>query len=897
MRKLRHLLIACVLCCFGVAVAAEMPAGVKVEKNGTFTVAEAKVQLKIYGENWARTTNAQWSDVKSAPGRGGLDLSAKLKVNGVEGTVKEKLTPVAANAFRLECQYDFVKETQMNICCASIFLPAEGKAQARIDGKDFPLPAKFEKLTLLNRKGVKEVRLLLSEGKVLTARGEALDITIQDNRQFPNNDTITVRFHFTPKNGKQSRAALALDFSVADTPSAVVDLAAAANRGFVYDGKRGWTDQGKENDLRAFKEREVRAGGLRFAVLDPGRHGGNAAVVLGGQERSAFPHSVKIPLPALEGARALNLLHACAWPPAKGATLGTIRVAYADGSEQAIAVASREDCNNWWDPEGAQNANVVWRAENASSAIGLYASSFPLEKKDAVSMTLDMNGAPNAMWMVVGATLTADPVYFSPLVDRDVVIAAGREWAPLEFSREVVPGSPLDFSWSSQGMAPAGKLGRIIPKGGSLVFEKAPNQRVKLFGANLCFTASYLDKAEVDKLIPRLKRLGYNTMRIHHHDTEILDRSAPDTLTFNPEKLDRLDYLFAKLKENGFYVTTDLYTNRVFKQGDNIPECTSFRERQMKTLVPISQAALANWKEFARRFMGHKNPYTGMTWGEDPALFLLNLVNEENLNTCWAANPAAAKLYRDAFAKWAEKRGVKNAKADNSDRRFRQFLDEIEGACHAEQIRFCKEELKVAALITSLNWQNDVPLALMRERFDVVDNHSYFDHPSFPERPWQLPYGYRQRCAIDQLAAVPRSMMPTRIFGKPFTVTEFNYCSPNLYRAEGGALIGAYAALQDWDVLYRFAWSHSAEGIVKPQGISGFDAVNDPLAQLLDRVSIAMFVRGDVAPAKEKIAFKVPRDFHAGDTPFNYPDGFTRLGLIAQIGSLPEGAPVPAGVT
>ena len=71
MRKLRHLLIACVLCCFGVAVAAEMPAGVKVEKNGTFTVAEAKVQLKIYGENWARTTNAQWSDVKSAPGRGG----------------------------------------------------------------------------------------------------------------------------------------------------------------------------------------------------------------------------------------------------------------------------------------------------------------------------------------------------------------------------------------------------------------------------------------------------------------------------------------------------------------------------------------------------------------------------------------------------------------------------------------------------------------------------------------------------------------------------------------------------------------------------------------------------------------------------------------------------------
>ena len=79
-------------------------------------------------------------------------------------------------------------------------------------------------------------------------------------------------------------------------------------------------------------------------------------------------------------------------------------------------------------------------------------------------------------------------------------------------------------------------------------------------------------------------------------------------------------------------------------------------------------------------------------------------------------------------------------------------------------------------------------------------------------------------------------MMPTLIFGKPFTVTEFNYVCPNRHRAEGGPLIGAYASLQNWDGLFRFSRAPHSAFVVKQQPLDVFEAANDPLAQLSERL-------------------------------------------------------------
>jgi hypothetical protein len=134
-------------------------------------------------------------------------------------------------------------------------------------------------------------------------------------------------------------------------------------------------------------------------------------------------------------------------------------------------------------------------------------------------------------------------------------------------------------------------------------------------------------------------------------------------------------------------------------------------------------------------------------------------------------------------------------------------------------------------------------------------------------------------------------MASTRVFGRPFTVTEWNFCNPNRWRAEGGLTMGAYAALQDWDAIFRFAWSHERPPMFKQSPSKGFDIVTDPLSQLTERQAVLLFGRRDAAPAKGSAAYGVTADeaFAGGLGDMwsrgLYPLPFTELGHTMRIGS------------
>lgn len=130
--------------------------------------------------------------------------------------------------------------------------------------------------------------------------------------------------------------------------------------------------------------------------------------------------------------------------------------------------------------------------------------------------------------------------------------------------------------------------------------------------------------------------------------------------------------------------------------------------------------------------------------------------------------------------------------------------------------------------------------------------------------------------------------MPTRIFGKPFICTEYQFCSPNTSRTEAGALMGAYPALQDWDGLYRFAWSHGAQAYSQPVQLSNFDYSQSPERKLGEYLVYFQFLRGDVAAAPEGVAYPVDkRLFQVGSF---FTSEFTKLGLFTRIGGAMPGA-------
>ena len=131
-------------------------------------------------------------------------------------------------------------------------------------------------------------------------------------------------------------------------------------------------------------------------------------------------------------------------------------------------------------------------------------------------------------------------------------------------------------------------------------------------------------------LADRLSRFGYNAIRIHHYEGDLVRGQGVST-KLNPEKIGQLDYLLAAFIRRGIYITTDLFVSRpvpyaelgIDKPG-NVPMDT------FKILVPVHPRAFENWKAFATSLLTHTNTFTGRRYADEPALAWLAMINEGN---------------------------------------------------------------------------------------------------------------------------------------------------------------------------------------------------------------------------------------------------------------------------
>ena len=210
---------------------------------------------------------------------------------------------------------------------------------------------------------------------------------------------------------------------------------------------------------------------------------------------------------------------------------------------------------------------------------------------------------------------------------------------------------------------------------------------------------------------------------------------------------------------------------------------------------------------------------------------------------------------------------------------FCDFLFDIEAKYWDEMYRFLKDEIKVKQPVSGTQLEYGSTIA--QAKMDYCDIHSYWNHPTFPNRQWDMKDWYlRNRALVNY---VDRDILPNlatkRVAGKPYTVSEFNAPYPNQYAAEALPMLAAFGAFQDWDGFFPFAYSHSNDPEPK-MATSFFDTCGNSVQMAHMIACHALFCsnvegkREIVAPmtaAKEREIFK--KDRH------QYNLGFSGLGL------------------
>jgi hypothetical protein len=519
-----------------------------------------------------------------------------------------------------------------------------------------------------------------------------------------------------------------------------------------------------------------------------------------------------------------------------------------------------------------------------------------------------VTGAVTAMAaLALGATTATAQGGGQPKADRP-------GWAPFAIDHFGREDSPADVSFLLDG--PAGKYGHVQARDGRLYLPNG--KRFRCWGVNL--TGWTIGGAEIPPhdearvFAAELARLGVNCVRFHfldmpdttrerstpgptgdpepltHTPVGLIDSSRSDTGHFNPEQLDRLDFFFAELKARGIYSNINLNVGHTWKAGDGVPDAELIGVAKAYTY--IGPELIEKQKHYARMLLGHVNPYTRMRYADDPAVAIVEILNENSLLEFWLRNWFRGELKADAprrqldltphylgiltrhYNQWlarnrtaaqlaalrreagvgagAEVPLMRPQHFDRaSTKRFHgeaQFLVEFETGFFDDFNRFLKTELGVKSNIVATADHTyfipGQPLLLTTSRYDIVDAHVYWQHPAI--------FGHRNTPMVnDPLNSIIQKLSRTAMRGKPFTVSEVNEPFPNEHDAELIPILAAYGALQDWDGIFFYTFETQLRGQQKPFVGDHFDITQHPskIAQL--PVGAMMFLRGDVAAARK----------------------------------------------
>ncbi|MGB2822678.1 MAG: hypothetical protein WBF17_16970, partial [Phycisphaerae bacterium] len=326
---------------------------------------------------------------------------------------------------------------------------------------------------------------------------------------------------------------------------------------------------------------------------------------------------------------------------------------------------------------------------------------------------------------------------------------------------------------------PAGRDGFVQAKDGHIV--AASGRRLRIWGVNLTGAACYPEKADAAAVADHLARFGINCVRFHFldsnwgKDASIFPAGADTTRRLDAGQLDRLDHFVDQLKRRGIYSNLNLNVGRVYRKADGV------RDHEYiglgKTLQYFDERIAELHREYAEKLLTHRNAYTKAEYRNEPAVAIVELLNENSLVESWFAGRLRGKQtskytgtwcditrhYADLLTekfnahlrerypaatlrRWRAEAGLKDDEpiarlqpeqfqAASKDRFAAEagFYMELEDG-YFQAMRGWLKKLGVRALIVGTSdhnhWKSGYPLLTSTAKLDVVDGHVYWQHPS-----------------------------------------------------------------------------------------------------------------------------------------------------------------------
>lgn len=452
----------------------------------------------------------------------------------------------------------------------------------------------------------------------------------------------------------------------------------------------------------------------------------------------------------------------------------------------------------------------------------------------------------------------------------------------------------------------------LLTKKGSVLRD---GNKKKIWGTNVTYFYVAPEKKNALERTHFFTQLGINSVRMHKLTNPSWEGlgTYKKASEYDKEKMKKFDYWLNTLKESGIsYGFSPIWDLMVFEGDKN--QLTAYDEIiKANPKKPVTTGLVWFAKdiqdlhiETLTNLLNHKNPYSGLTYANDPALDYIEIQNEENIFfytffTAVKKHPTYHKLLNKQFSDWLIKKYKTHSRLVNtwgassidafkkhgalpneelSKRNINPFLnpwfydnkattgylskrlqDTAQFLFEKQQNYYHRASKAIRrtgykGLIVTSNWQAGDKGAhflnlLGDSTLGIVDRHNYQGGAmGRPGHTAKSGFKLNNTTMLDDPGSAMLSIGMQQVFQRPFMASEWLAVVPSEWAAADTTILAAYGfGLQGWDMSYHF--TSDGNNFSNTLDFSSNKYNNrTPVGLGLYPVLSRMVLRGDITEAK-----------------------------------------------